>query len=163
LGMDSHLDASRGAYVLRPYRPDAPRAGMVVVRGSKSTANLVQLFPELDRRGLNVKVVASVSPQLFERQDAAWQERVAAPADRWDAMCISNASLRFMAEWLTHPLVSEYSLSADWDGRWHTGGTVEEVYEEAHLSPEHILAGIERFVADRAARLARLRESVASL
>jgi transketolase len=163
LGMDSHLDAARGAYVLRPYRSDAPRGGMIVVRGSKSTANLVQLFPELDRRGLNVKVVASVSPQLFERQDAAWQERVAAPADRWDAMCISNASLRFMAEWLTHPLVGEYSLSADWDGRWRTGGTVDEVYDEAHLSSAHMLAGIERFVADREARLTRLRETVASL
>jgi transketolase len=163
LGMDPYLEASRGAYVLRPYRDGVPRAGLVVVRGSQTTANLVSILPQLDARGLNVKVVASVSPQLFERQDAAWQERVASEAERWDAMCISNGSLRFMAEWLTHPLVAAYSLSPDWDGRWRTGGSVEEVYDEAHLSPAHLLAGIERFVAERSARLERLRRVVAEL
>ena len=32
-----------------------------------------------------------------------------------------------------------------WDCRWRTGGALEEVMEKAHLSAEHILAGIERF------------------
>jgi hypothetical protein len=40
---------------------------------------------------------------------------------------------------------------------------VEEVLEEAHLSPTHILAGIERFVKDRSKRLGRTREWLASL
>ena len=47
-------------------------------------------------------------------------------------------------------------MSADWDDRWRTGGTVEEVLDEAHLSPDWLLAGIERFVAERPARAARL-------
>ena len=160
LGMDSHFEAARGAYVLRPYREGGPRGGLVVVRGGQTTANLVKVLPELDRAGLNVKIVASISPQLFERQDVAWRDRVASEADRWDAMCISNGSLRFMAEWLTTPLVAEYSLAPDWDGRWRTGGTVEEVYDEAHLSPAHLLAGIERFVREREARRRRLRTAV---
>lgn len=163
LGMDPYLEAARGAYVLRPYRDGQPRGGLVVVRGSQTTANLVSILPELDARGLNVKVVASVSPQLFDRQDAAWRERVATEAERWDAMCISNGSLRFMAEWLANPLVAAYSLSPDWDGRWRTGGSVEEVYDEAHLSAAHILAGIERFVAERGERLSRLRSIVGRL
>lgn len=81
-------------------------------------------------------------------------------ADRWDAMCITNRGLKLMDRWLTHPLVREYSLSADWDNRWRTGGSVEEVIEEAHLDPAHILEGIERFVRDRDSRLRRLREAV---
>jgi len=46
----------------------------------------------------------------------------------------------------------------DWDNNWRTGGTVEEVIEEAHLDPQSIFQGIERFVSDREKRLARLKE-----
>ena len=45
----------------------------------------------------------------------------------------------------------------DWDNRWRTGDTLSEVIEEAHLSPEWVLAGIERFVRDREKRLADFR------
>jgi hypothetical protein len=34
---------------------------------------------------------------------------------------------------------------------------VDEVIEEAHLSPEWVLAGIQRFASDRELRLQRLR------
>jgi transketolase len=160
LGMASHFEAARGCYVLRDLRPGRPRGGTVYVQGTMSTANLVKVLPELDRAGLNVKVVAVISPQLFALQDAAYQESVMSVADRWDAMCITNRGLKLMDRWLTHPLVREYSLSADWDNRWRTGGSVEEVIEEAHLDPAHILEGIERFVRDRDNRLRRLREAV---
>jgi transketolase len=65
LGMPSHFAAARGAYVLRAFRDDAPKQGTVFVRGTMSTNNLVRALPELDRLGLNVKVVAAISPQLF--------------------------------------------------------------------------------------------------
>ncbi len=55
---------------------------------------------------------------------------------------------------------SEYALSADWDDRWRTGGTLDEVLDEAHLSPEWLLKGIERFVKDRSKRLERLKADV---
>jgi transketolase len=160
LGMPSHFEAARGCYVLRQARADRPRGGTVFVQGTMSTANLVKVLPELDRAGLNVKIVAVVSPQLFRLQEPAYRESVASAADRWDAMCVTNRSRRSMGEWLTHPLVQEYSLSSDWDDRWRTGGTVDEVIEEAHLDPAHLLGGIERFVRDRDQRLRRLRESL---
>jgi transketolase len=50
-----------------------------------------------------------------------------------------------------------------WDDRWRTGGTVEEVIDEAHLGPEHIMAAIERYVGDRQPRLRRLRALVESV
>ena len=160
LGMASHFEAARGCYVLRNLRPGQPRGGTIYVQGTMSTANLVKVLPELDRAGLNVKIVAVISPQLFALQDSAYQDKVMSVADRWDAMCITNRGLKLMDRWLTHPLVREYSLSADWDNRWRTGGSVDEVIEEAHLDPAHILEGIERFVRDRESRLRRLREAV---
>lgn len=160
LGMPSHFEAARGCYVMRDYRPGRPRGGVVYVQGTLTTANLVKLLPELDRAGLNVKIVAVISPQLFRLQDRAYRESVASVGDRWDAMCITNRAIKLMGEWLANPLVQEYSLSSDWDHRWRTGGTVDEVIEEAHLDRAHILAGIERFVRDRDQRLRRLREAV---
>jgi transketolase len=78
-------------------------------------------------------------------------------------MAVSNRSRRLMYDWMKNPIAYEYSLTSDWDDRWRTGGSVEEVLEEAHLSPTHILEGIERFVRDRAKRLARSRDLLDSL
>ena len=65
-----------------------------------------------------------------------------------------------MREWADGPLalVREYSLSSDWDDRWRTGGSVDEVIEEAHLDEAHILAALERFATERDERRRRLRD-----
>jgi transketolase len=157
LGMPSHFAAARGAYVLRPFRDDTPKAGTVYVRGTMSTHNLVGVLPDLDRLGLNVKVVAAVSPQLFAAQDRTYRQGVVEPGDRVDAMVVTNGAFRLMNHWAEGPIVREYSLSADWDDRWRTGGSLEEVLEEAHLDSGHILAAIDRFVTERPKRLAALR------
>ncbi len=160
LGIPSHFEAARGAYVLRPFRPDAPRGGTVFVRGTMSTHNVIRVLPDLDRLGLNVKIVAAISPQLFQRQDRDYRDSVIGAADRLDAMVVTNGAFGLMHHWVDGPTVREYSLSADWDDRWRTGGTLDEVIEEAHLDTGHILEGIERFVAERPGRLGRLRAAV---
>ena len=160
LGMPSHFAAARGAYVLRDYEAGAPRAGTVFVQGTTPTANLVKILPQLDAKGLNVKIVAVISPQLFALQDAAYREATVSEADRWNAMWITNRTLQHAREWIANPEVRRYSLAADWDDRWRTGGSVDEVIDEAHLSQAHILAGIERFAKERDARMKRLREAV---
>ena len=157
LGIPSHFAAARGAYVLRAFREGIPRLGTVYVRGTMSTHNLVRVLPDLDRLGLNVKVVAAISPQLFALQDDEYRESVVGPADRIDAMVVTNGAYNLMQHWAHGPLVREYSLSADWDDRWRTGGTVDEVIDEAHLDPAHVLAAIQRFVEERPERLARMR------
>jgi transketolase len=65
-----------------------------------------------------------------------------------------------MREWIANPVVAEYSLASDWDNRWRTGGTVDEVVDEAHLGPDHIFDGIKRFAVERSIRLAKLRAAV---
>ena len=160
LGMASHFEAAKGAYVLRQFRDDQPKMGTVYVQGTYTTKNVVSLLPELDKAGLNVKIVAVISSQLFQLQDESYREQVASQADRWDAMVITNRALRLISDWVTHPVVAEYSLASDWDNRWRTGGSLEEVIEESHLSPHYILEGIQRFVKDRNTRLQALRGAV---
>jgi transketolase len=160
LGIPSHLEAARGAYVLREYRAGQPRGGTVYVRGTMPIANLAGALPELDERGINVRIVAALSPQLFARQPARYRDSVVGPAGRLDAMVITNGGFKLMADWASGPLVREYSLSADWDDRWRTGGSVAEVIEEAHLDEARILAALERFAAERPERLRRLRQQL---
>jgi transketolase len=160
LGMASHFEAARGAYLIRDFKAGAPRQGTVFIQGTSTTANLVSILPKLDAAGVNVRIVAVISPQLFALQDPAYRDAIASPAARWDAMCITNRSLRTMQGWIANPVVAEYSLSSDWDNRWRTGGALEEVVDEAHLGPGHILDAITRFAADRTARLERLRATL---
>jgi transketolase len=157
LGMPSHFEAARGAYVARSYRPDRPRGGTVIVQGTSAMANVVKLLPELDARGLNVKIVYAASPQLFALQPADYRDQVISRADRADSTVITTQARWLMHDWLFNKLAEDYALSSDWDDRWRTGGAVDEVIEEAHLSPDWILTGIDRFVKDRPERLARLR------
>lgn len=163
LGLPDHFSAERGAYLLRAYDPGRPRQGTVIVQGAATTHAIVTLLPELERRGLNVKIVAALSPQLFAAQEPAYREQVLAEEDRWDAMCVTNRALRLMADWVASEETRAYSLSSDWDDRWRTGGTVAEVLDEARLSPEWILRGIERFAISRETRLARIAAILARL
>ena len=158
LGIPSHFEAARGAYVMRDFKSGAPRGGTVFVQGTTSTANLVKVLPQLDERGLNVKIVACISPQLFAMQDESYREATTSLGDRWDGMAITNRAWMTMRHWIGGPVARDYSLSSDWDDRWRTGGTVDEVIDEAHLGPTHIVDAIQRFVDERETRLRRLRE-----
>ena len=40
---------------------------------------------------------------------------------------------------------------------WLTGGTEADVIAEAHLDPESVFAGVQRFAQERPARLSRQR------
>ncbi|MGE5619942.1 MAG: hypothetical protein ACM3US_11870 [Sphingomonadaceae bacterium] len=160
LGMASHFDAAKGAYIIRDYKPGQRPMGTVIVQGTMSTANVVKILPKLDELGLNVKIVAAISPELFRMQPEDYRKRILSDADWVDSMCITNRARKLMRDWMVTSVSEEYTLSSDWDDRWRTGGTVEELYEEAHLSPDWILKGIQRFVADRESRLRRVAEMV---
>lgn len=157
LGMPSHFEAARGAYIIRNYKPGLPKGGTVIVQGTSAVAGIVKLLPELDQRNLNVKLVCSTSPQLFKLQPDEYRNQVLSPGDRANSTVITTQARWLMHDWLFNKVAEEYALSADWDNRWRTGGTVAEVLEEAHLSPRWLLEGLERFVRDREARLGRLQ------
>jgi transketolase len=153
LGIASHFDAAKGAYLIRDYREGQPKMGTILVQGTMSTFNTVKLLPQLDELGLNVKLVAAISPELFRLQPKSYRDSIISEADRVDMTYITTLARRLMRDWVTHRIADEYAMTPDWDNRWRTGGTVEEVMEEAHLSPDWILKGIQRFAKERDKRL----------
>lgn len=162
LGMASHFEAARGAYVVRSYRPDQPRGGTLIVQGTSAMRSIVNILPELSERGPNVKIVCATSPQLFALQPEAYRETVLSLGDRADSTIITTQARWLMHDWLFNKVAEEYALATDWDNRWRTGGTLEEVVDEAHLSPRFVLEGIERFVRDRDTRLARMQAEISA-
>ena len=155
--------AAKGFYVIRDFEPDKPRHGYVVAQGSSSTFNLVQALPELEAKGINVKVVAAISEELFDRQPAAYRESVLPAGAKLDMMIVSTGTQRVWPLRDVGPLTTEYSLVSDWHNRWLTGGLEPDVIAEAHLDRDTVAEGVARFAADREGRLQRQREALASL
>jgi transketolase len=129
----------------------------VVAQGSSATFNLVSVLPRLEQAGINVKVIAAISEDLFDRQPAAYQAAVLPPEARQDLMFVSTGTRRMWPLRNVGSLTDEYSLTSDWDNQWLTGGLEADVIAEAHLDPESIVAGVVRFAQDRPTRLERQR------
>jgi transketolase len=147
--------AAKGLYVIRDFAPGKPHHGYVIAQGSSSTVNLVRTLPRLEQAGINVKVISVISEELFERQPEAYRRAVLPPEALVDAMVVSSGTRRVWPVRGLGPLTDEYSLTSDWDNQWLTGGLEKDVIAEAHLDPESIFKGVERFAAERTARIAR--------
>ena len=157
LGCAPFEDAARGAYVIRDYAPGRPREGCIFVQGTSTTDSIFQLLPVFARgEAPNVKLVAATSWELFVRQEASYREGVASAADWLDSTVITNGGRRLMHDWIAHKVSAEYAMSTDWDDRWRTGGSVDELKREAHIDPDSLLAGIRRFALARDDRLRRI-------
>jgi transketolase len=152
LGIPTYFEAAKGAYIIRDYRADTPKDGTLIVQGTSAVANLIKVLPEIDKKAWNVKIVCATSPELFAAQPEEYRNTILTEYDRWNSTIITTQAGWLMHDWIFNPFAEEYCISADWDNRWRTGGTLEEVIEEAHLSPVWLLKGIERFVSEKERR-----------
>ena len=107
--------AAKGLYVIRDFAPDKPRHGYVIAQGSSSTVNLVKVLPKLEAAGVNVKVIAAISEDLFDRQPQAYRDSVLPPEARYDLMVVSTGTRRMWPLRNLGPLTDEYSLTSDFD------------------------------------------------
>jgi transketolase len=149
--------AAKGLYVIRDFAPGKPRQGYVLAQGSSSTVNLVSVLPRLEQAGINVKVIAAISEELFDRQPESYRHSVLPPEAYYDLMVVSTGTRRVWPIRDVGPMTDAYSLTSDWGNQWLTGGLEPDVIAEAHLDPASIFAGVERFALDRDQRLSRQR------
>ena len=155
------LAAAKGFYVIRDFAPDKPNHGTVIAQGASSTVNLMKILPRLEKAGINVKIVSATSEELFDLQPEAYRNAVLPPQALVDAMVVSTGTRRVMPVRNLGPLTDAYSMTSDWDNQWLTGGLEAEVIAEAHLDPESIFKGIERFAAERDQRMAKQKAALA--
>ena len=151
--------AAKGFYLIRDFTP-GPRHGYVVVQGASSTVNLVKQIPALEKAGINVRIVAAVSEELFDRQPESYRHSILPPEAHYDLMIVSTGTRRMWPLRDVGPLTDEYSLTSDQQNNWLTGGLEADVIAEAHLDGESILSGVTRFAHDRDQRLSRQRAAL---
>jgi transketolase len=155
--------AARGLYVIRDFAAGRPRHGYVVAQGASATNNLVSVMPRLDETGINVKVIAAVSEELFDHQPEAYRQAVLPDAARQDLMFVSSGTRRMWPLRNVGSQADEYSLTSDWDNQWLTGGMEADVIAEAHLDKDSVFAGVQRFAEDRPERIGRQRSQLETL
>ena len=160
MGMPSHFEAAKGAYIVRDYKPGLTQGGTFIVQGTSAMISITKLLPILDEQDINVKIIYAASSQLFAMQPEAYQQKVISWADQVNSTVITTQARSLMQEWIFTKASEKYAMSSDWDDRWRTGGRLDDVIDEAHLSPEWVLEGIKRFVADRETRLGQLQQSI---
>jgi transketolase len=151
---DSDLKAAaKGLYLIRDFTPGKPKHGYVITQGSSSTVNLVNVLPRLEEAGINVKIIAAISEELFDRQPEAYRQSVLPPEAYYDLMVVTTGTRRMWPLRNLGPLTDAYSMTSDWDNQWLTGGLEADVIAEAHLDADSIFAGIQRFAQEREKRL----------
>jgi transketolase len=160
MGIPSHFEAAKGAYIVRDYEAGRKPQGAFIVQGTSAMASMIKVLPLLDEQSINVKIIYAASPELFAMQPAAYQQKVISNADRVNSTVITTQAKRLMQDWIFTEISERYALSSDWDDRWRTGGQLEDIIDEAHLSPVWILEGIKRFASDHDKRLEELQTAI---
>lgn len=145
--------AAKGLYVIRDFAAGQPKHGYVVAQGASATFNLVKGLPRLEDAGINVKVIAAVSEELFDHQPEAYRNSVLPPGARQDLMFVSSGTRRMWPLRNVGAQADEYSMTSDWHDQWLTGGLEADVIAEAHLDSESIFSGVQRFAEERSKRI----------
>jgi transketolase len=155
--------AAKGLYLIREYDDRTARLGTVFVQGSSATMNVVKVIPRLEEAGINVRIVSVISTELFGFQPGQYQRHVLPVASRYDCMVVSTMTKRVPPIPNLGPVTEDYSLYADFDDRWRSGGTEPDVIAESRLDEDSIYRGIVRFGSERETRLEQQRSALAGL
>ena len=120
----------------------------------------MQILPSLNNKGPNIKIIAVISMELFKTQNKKYQESIISSTEWNDCMIITNISLKGMRCWIKNRIVSKYSLSPDFDDRWRTGGSVDQIITEPRLDSLNILNAVRRFSDERDKRLGLIKKNI---
>jgi transketolase len=63
-----------------------------------------------------------------------------------------------MRNWTTNKVVESYSMSPDFDNKWRTGGSLEEIITESKLDEKSVMKGIKKFANERSSRLELIKK-----
>ena len=108
-------------------------------------------------------MISAISEELFDHQPDAYQRAVLPPEARQDLMFVTGGTRRMWPLRNVGAQADVYSLTADWDNQWLTGGLEPDVIAEAHLDKDSIFEGVRRFAAERPKRLDVHRSALAAL
>jgi len=140
-------EAVNGAYVFRNYKDNGNKKVVLAIAGAQVLLNTLETLSDLEAQGLDVKIVAVTSPELFEdlrKENPEKANSIFADEERERTIAIHAGWKGFLYPFLLPGNYEKRSLSID---NYLKSGSVEEVYGLAELTAEgiknKILKGIE--------------------
>lgn len=129
-------EAVNGAYVFKPFRENGQPKKVFAVCGGQVMANLLQILPEIENKGFDVKIIAVTSPELFEelrQQNPQKAESILSKEDRENVITLHNGWPGFLYPFI---LPEDYFKRVLGISRFLKSGPPQEVYEVAGFDAE---------------------------
>jgi transketolase len=149
-GLPPASECVSGVYALRLADPSQKRDGTVVIQGSGVTyAFVMDVLPELEKRGVNVNVFYVSSPELFDLLPRARQRKIFSFALAREAMGITDFTMPTLYRWVTSEYGRTHSIHPFRNGRYLGSGLVHKVLGEAGLDGPSQLKAVMKYVEGR--------------
>ena len=156
--------AAKGLYVIRDFAPGRPTSRLRRRAGRRARRSTSSTFCRSSSRPAST---SKSSRRSARSCSIASRSRTGGPCCRrrraQDLMFVTGGTRRMWPLRNVGAQADEYSLTADWDNQWLTGGLEADVIAEAHLDKESIFAGVQRFAQERAQRLDAQRSALDAL
>lgn len=141
-GVPPAREAVNGAYIFYQSQKSSilnlKSSIVLAVAGGQTLINTMEAVPELEKRGLSVKVVAVTSPELFEelrKNNPKKAEEIFSDEDRAHVIAIHNGWKGFLYPFLLPKDYTDRTVAIE---RFLRSGSPKEVYELAGLTPQSI-------------------------
>ncbi len=132
-------EAVNGAYVYKKFKNNGGRKIVLAICGGQVLANTMEAMPELEAKGLDVKIIAVTSPELFEelrKNNPTKAQEILPDEERALVTTLHNGWPGFLYPFL---LPSDYPRRAIGIDKFLKSGTVSEMYELAELTSRDIV------------------------
>ncbi|OHA15426.1 MAG: hypothetical protein A3A10_02720 [Candidatus Tagabacteria bacterium RIFCSPLOWO2_01_FULL_42_9] len=129
-------EAINGAYVFKSFRENGKKKIVLAVCGGQVMANVLEILPELENQGLDVKIVAVTSPELYEElreKNPKKAGEILSDEERKYVVTLHNGWSGFL-----HPFIlpEDYNKRVIGIGKFLKSGPPDEVYKVAGFDPQ---------------------------
>jgi len=134
----SAKEAVNGAYVFKPFNRKGKRKIVLVICGGQVMANVLEVLPELEKEGLDVKIIAVTSPELYEdlaENNPEKANAILSDEERKYVVTLHNGWPGFLYPFI---LPSNYPKRTIGIREFLKSGPPAEVYETAGFDPQGI-------------------------
>ncbi|MFH1291650.1 MAG: thiamine pyrophosphate-dependent enzyme [bacterium] len=133
-GVPSAREAVNGAYVYRQFKNNGAQKIVLAVAGAQTLLNTLEAVPELEAQGLDIKIIAVTSPELFEelrKTNPAKAQEILPDEERELVITLHNGWSGFLHAFM---LPGSYEKKAIGINTYLKSGNLKEVYELAGLT-----------------------------
>jgi len=134
-GVPSAREAINGAYVYKPYSENGLDKVAIAICGVQVLLNTLEVAPELEAQGYDIKIIAVTSPELFEdlgKTNPEKAESIVSSDDRSRMVTLHNGWPGFLYPFILPPGYKSRALGIE---TYLKSGNPKEVYEVAEMTP----------------------------